>query len=92
VDKNGSVEMHFCLNIGVNIKIGFAFNFHNTDIFLSTHPFFNTGASSFIGMINSRMMKWEDNIKMDLPKKGRNMWAGFFLFRIGTSGGLLRSQ
>ena len=31
----------------------------------------------------------EDNIKMDLKEVGWGTWTGSFLFKIGTSGGLL---
>jgi hypothetical protein len=65
------IEMHLCLQQnGVSGKIDFAVDFYNTDIFSRTHSFCNTGASFFIGMITSRRMKWEDNIKMDHTKKG----------------------
>jgi hypothetical protein len=50
--------MHLSLQQkGVSGKIGFALDFHNTDIFSRTGPFCNTGASSFIGIITSRRMK-----------------------------------
>jgi len=35
--------------------------------------------------------KWEHNIKVDLKECGK-VWTGFILFRIGTSGGLLRTR
>lgn len=52
---------------GFSGKIGFALDFHNTVIFSRTHPFCNTGASPFIGMLTSR--KWKDNIKTDHTKE-----------------------
>jgi hypothetical protein len=34
-------------------------------------------------------LKWEDNIKMDLPEVGKEAYTGFIWLRLGTGGGLL---
>ena len=36
--------------------------------------------------------RWEDNIKMDLQEVGWETRTGFIWLRIGTGGGLLRTQ
>ena len=35
------------------------------------------------------MLRWEDNIKMDLQEVGCGVWTGLIWLRIGTDGGSL---
>jgi hypothetical protein len=39
-------------------------------------------------LVRSRC-RWEDNIRMNLREIGWELWNGFILVRIGTSGGFL---
>jgi hypothetical protein len=45
------------------------------------------GPSSQLLMVT--MMKWKDNIKIDLRDFGWGAWTGLIWLRIGTGGGLL---
>jgi hypothetical protein len=36
--------------------------------------------------------RWEDNIRWILEKQDGKVWSGYIWLRIGTSGGLLRTQ